>query len=55
MCIGAVACTIMASAETRPMFRSPIGALPAMNSELVKVSVPADTNGRGAYGFGEIW
>ena len=24
-------------------------------SELVKVSVPADTNGRGAYGFGEIW
>jgi len=25
------------------------------SSELVKVSVPADTNGRGAYGFGEIW
>ena len=27
----------------------------AICSELVKVSVPADTNGRGAYGFGEIW
>jgi class 3 adenylate cyclase len=26
-----------------------------LGSELVKVSVPADTNGRGAYGFGEIW